>query len=38
MASVNDLTDFYYNELYPELETLEAERKKVKSEVTLAIR
>ncbi len=37
MASVNDLTDFYYNELYPELEILEAERKKVKSKVTLVL-
>ena len=37
MPSVNDLTDFYYNELYPELEILETERKKVKSKVTLVL-
>jgi hypothetical protein len=33
MASVNDLTDFYYNELYPELKGLEEERKQLKSRV-----
>jgi len=37
MASVNDLTDFYYTELYPELKILEAERKKVKSRVTTVL-
>ena len=37
MAGVSDLTDFYYNELYPELEILEAERKRVKSKVTRAL-
>ena len=33
MASVNELTDFYYNELYPELKELEEERKQLKSRV-----
>ena len=33
MASVNELTDFYYNELYPELKVLEKERKQLKSRV-----
>jgi len=37
MASVPELTDFYYDELYPELQILEAERKKVKSKVTTAL-
>jgi len=37
MASVPELTDFYYDELYPELQILETERKKVKSKVTTAL-
>jgi len=37
MASVPELTDFYYDELYPELQVLETERKKVKSKVTTAL-
>jgi len=30
MKSISELTDFYYNELYPELEILEDQRKKIK--------
>jgi len=37
MKSVSDLTDFYYNELYADLEELEIERKEVLKKLTLYI-
>jgi len=33
MKSISELTDFYYNRLYPELEILEAQRKAIKKRV-----
>lgn len=33
MKSASELTDFYYNELYPDLEDLDKERKEIKSKV-----
>ena len=33
MKSVSELTDFYYNELYPDLEELDNERKEIASKV-----
>lgn len=33
MKSVSELTDFYYNELYPDLQELEKERKALKNKV-----
>lgn len=36
MKSVSELTDFYYNELYPDLQALEKERKRLKKQVLFA--
>ncbi len=33
MKSISQLTDFYYNKLYPELKILEEERKKIKKRI-----
>ncbi len=36
MKSISELTDFYYKTLYPDLETLEQQRKKLKKKITIA--
>ncbi len=35
MQSISDLTDFYYKSLYPTLQELEADRKKLKNKIIL---
>jgi len=35
MKSTDELTDFYYNDLFPELEKLEDERKALASKITI---